>query len=106
MVSYAEIISKSYFVFISYSERYIFRIPKYHLVLKMSKITKKMERKWDHWATVEDLSKRFDISKRRVQQILAKNIDLVERAVLVRVKMYGSGINEMQSIPIYRMYGK
>lgn len=89
---------------------YLFRMPKpiyfvcrnTELVLKMSKITKKMERVWDHWATVEDLSKRFDISKRRVQQIIANNIDVIEKAILVRQTNFGSGLLELQSIPIYR----
>ena len=65
-----------------------------------------MERIWDYWATVEDLSKKFDLSKRRVQQILAKNDIMIEKAILVRNVMYGSGINELRSVPIYRMYGK
>ena len=72
----------------------------------MAKLTKKMERTWDHWATVEDLSNRFDISKRRVQQIIAKNIDVIEKAVLVRQASYGSQLFELISIPIYRRYSK
>ena len=68
----------------------------------MPKITKKMERDWDHWATVDDLSKKFDLSKRRVQQIIAANIDIIEKAVLVRVQNFGSGIYEQNAIPIYR----
>ncbi len=68
----------------------------------MPKITKQMKREWDHWATVEDLSKKFDLSKRRVQQIIASNIDVIEKAVLVRVQNFGSGIIEQNSIPIYR----
>ena len=62
-----------------------------------------MKREWDHWATVEDLSKKFDISKRRVQQIIASNIDIIEKAVLVQVRNFGSGIYEQNAIPIYRM---
>ncbi|GAH36749.1 unnamed protein product [marine sediment metagenome] len=72
----------------------------------MSKIPKKMERNWDHWATVEDLSKRFEISKRRVQQIIAKNIDIIEKGVLIRHIDYGSNVWELVSIPIYRRYSK
>ena len=68
----------------------------------MPNITPKMKREWDHWATVDDLSKRFGISKRRVQQIIAANIDVIEKAVLVRVQNFGSGIVEQNSIPIYR----
>ena len=66
------------------------------------KITIKMKREWDHWATVEDLSKKFNLSKRRVQQIIASNIDVIEKAVLVRVQNFGSGIIEQAAIPIYR----
>ena len=106
MVAVCEIIVKSYFVFISYTETYIFRSPKYCLVLKMAKITRKMQRNWDHWATVEDLSKRFEISKRRVQQIIASNIDVIEKAVLVKHVYFGSGVCELMSIPIYRRVGK
>jgi len=69
----------------------------------MVKITNKMKREWDHWATVEDLSKKFNISKRRVQQIIASNIDIIEKAVLVQVRNFGSGIYEQNAIPIYRM---
>lgn len=61
-----------------------------------------MNREWDHWATVDDLSKKFDLSKRRVQQIIADNIDVIEKAVLVQVRNFGSGIYELNSIPIYR----
>ena len=68
----------------------------------MPKITNKMKREWDHWATVEDLSKKFDLSKRRIQQIIATNIDVIEKAVLVRIRNFGSGIVELDSIPIYR----
>ncbi|GAG57517.1 unnamed protein product [marine sediment metagenome] len=66
------------------------------------KITSKMKREWDHWATVEDLSKKFDLSKRRIQQIIASNIDVIEKAVLVRIRNFGSGIVELESTPIYR----
>ena len=69
---------------------------------KMAKITKKMKRDWDHWATVADLAKEFGISNRRVQQIIATNIDVIEKAVLVQVRNFGSGIYELNSIPIYR----
>jgi hypothetical protein len=68
----------------------------------MPKITNKMKREWDHWATVEDLSKKFNLSKRRVQQIIASNIDVIDKAVLVKVVNYGSGIYEQNAIPIYR----
>ena len=68
----------------------------------MVKITGKMKREWDHWATVADLAKKFDISNRRVQQIIASNIDIIEKAVLVRQQNFGSGIWELNSIPIYR----
>jgi len=67
------------------------------------KMTTKMKREWDHWATVEDLSKKFNLSKRRVQQIIATNIDIIEKAVLVQVRNFGSGIYEQNAIPIYRM---
>jgi len=106
MITVCEIISKSYFVFISYAENYIFRIPNIDMVLKMSKIPKKMERVWDYWATVEDLSKKFDISKRRVQQIIAKNLNVIEKGILIRNINYGSGLMELQSTPIYRMVSK
>ena len=66
------------------------------------RITTKMQREWDHWATVEDLSKKFNLSKRRVQQIIASNIDVIEKAVLVQVRNFGSGIIEQNAIPIYR----
>lgn len=69
----------------------------------MAKITKQMKREWDHWATVDDLSKKFGLSKRRVQQIIATNIDLIDKAVLVQVRNFGSGIFEQNAIPIYRM---
>ena len=85
-----------------YTRTFKFRIAKSFLVSKMVKITSKMKREWDHWATVEDLSKEFDLSKRRVQQIIASNIDVIEKAVLVQVRNYGSGILDLQSIPIYR----
>ncbi|GAG90899.1 unnamed protein product [marine sediment metagenome] len=68
----------------------------------MAKISRKMKREWDHWATVADLAKRFDISNRRVQQIIATNIDVIEKAVLVQVRNFGSGVYELNSIPIYR----
>ena len=68
----------------------------------MTRITNQMKREWDHWATVEDLSKKFDLSKRRVQQIIATNIDVIEKAVLVRIRNFGSGIMELDSTPIYR----
>ncbi|GAG90068.1 unnamed protein product [marine sediment metagenome] len=71
---------------------------------KMSKITGKMKRTWDYWATVEDLSKAFKISKRRVQQIIAKNIDVIEKAILIRHIDYGSNVWELISVPIYRRY--
>ena len=85
-----------------YTESYILRGAKYHLVSKMAKITAKMKRVWDHWATVDDLSKRFDISKRRVQQIIASNIDVIEKGVLIRGQYFGSEIWELMSTPIYR----
>ncbi|GAH28950.1 unnamed protein product [marine sediment metagenome] len=68
----------------------------------MSKITLKMKRNWDHWATVEDLANKFDLSKRRVQQIIASNIDVIEKAVLVQGRYFGSNLFELNSIPIYR----
>ena len=70
--------------------------------LKMSKITRNMKRTWDYWATVEDLAKKFGISKRRVQQIIAKNIDVIEKAILIRHIDYGSNVWELVSVPIYR----
>ena len=63
-----------------------------------------MKRNWDHWATVDDLSTRFNISKRRVQQIIAKNIDVIEKAVLVRQRNFGSNTFELQALPIYRRF--
>ncbi len=72
------------------------------MVFKMAKITGKMKREWDHWATVGDLALEFGLSHRRVQQIIASNIDIIEKAVLVRVQKFGSGIQELNSIPIYR----
>lgn len=81
---------------------YKFRSPKSVMVSKMAKITQKMKREWDHWATVADLAKKFDLSNRRVQQIIASNIDVIEKAVLVQVRNFGSGVFELNSIPIYR----
>ena len=83
-------------------KKYKFRGAKWRVVEKMPKITTKMKREWDHWATVDDLSKRFGISKRRVQQIIAANIDVIDKAVLVQVRNFGSGIFEQNAIPIYR----
>lgn len=69
----------------------------------MPKITNKMKREWDHWATSADLAKKFGLTPRRVTQIIASNIDLIEKAVLVRVQNFGSGIVEQVTLPIYRM---
>ena len=69
----------------------------------MAKITSTMKRDWDHWATVDDLSKKFGLSKRRVQQIIATNIDIIEKAVLVQVRNFGSGIFEQSLFEPFRI---
>lgn len=72
----------------------------------MVQMTEKMKRTWKYWATVEDLSIKFDLSKRRVQQIIAKEIDIIEKGILIRNINYGGGLMELQSTPIYRRIAK
>jgi len=53
-------------------------------------------RKWDNWATVEEISFLWKVSKRRVQQIIAAND--VNKAILVTQ-------DPIKAVPIYQLPG-
>jgi hypothetical protein len=59
---------------------------------------------WEGWQTVEDLSKKFDRTKRMIQKVIEdfRSLQVVEEGVLVIP--YTS--NKVNSIPIYKLYNK
>lgn len=64
-------------------------------------MSKDKNRTWEGWATVAELSLKWKITRRRVQQILAELSEDVFIGMIVT-----SNENRVISCPIYKMVGK
>ena len=70
--------------------------------LEKKVLTLSQQRMWQNWATVEELSEKWKVSKRRVQQILKELGLLVDRGHLITIE----GMDHFVSIrPIFRFLG-
>lgn len=58
--------------------------------------------KWEGWLSVSNLARKFDVSKRRIQQVIAALVH--DGKCLISVLCYSTGLHTF-SKPVYKLFG-
>lgn len=58
--------------------------------------------KWEGWLSVGDLARKFDVSKRRIQQVVRKQIHNLQCRSATLVLACG---DETDAYPVYKLFG-